>query len=510
MVASLRQAHETAETLETYSPAEEQFNRRRRSIGLVAGPALCLLVLFSPLPIPVTAHRLSAVMLLMIVLWMTEALPLAVTALLGPMLAVLLGVAPAATVFAPFADPIIFLFIGSFILAEAMFVHRLDRRLAFSALASPWIGKSGFRLMAVYAGVTCFISAWMSNTATTAMLFPLGLAVLAEIGRGRKHDAAFSRYAMAMMLVTSFAASIGGMATPVGTPPNLLGKGFLQQAGIQISFAGWMLLGVPIVIVTMAFVFFWLVRPASKGIGLGDDTRRAVHDELTKLGPVGRGERNVMLAFVITAALWIVPGMAQAILGAGSPIVQQLNVMLPESIAALVGAMLLFLLPINWQARRFTITWEEASRIDWGIILLFGGGLAMGKLADSTGLSAALGQWVSAKFPGIGTTGLTLVFTAVAIVLSEAASNTAAANIIVPTAIAVAKAAGVSPLEPALGATLGASMGFMMPISTPPNAIVYSSGYIPIGAMMRNGIALDVAGYVIIVTAVLGFGWVLR
>ena len=134
----------------------------------------------------------------------------------------------------------------------------------------------------------------------------------------------------------------------------------------------------------------------------------------------------------------------------------------------------------------------------------------MGKLADSTGLSTAMGQWVSAKFPGIGTTGLTLVFTAVAIVISEAASNTAAANIIVPTAIAVAKAAGVSPLEPGLGATLGASMGFMMPISTPPNAIVYSSGYIPIGAMMRNGIGLDIAGYVIIVTAVLGFGWVLR
>jgi sodium-dependent dicarboxylate transporter 2/3/5 len=140
--------------------------------------------------------------------------------------------------------------------------------------------------------------------------------------------------------------------------------------------------------------------------------------------------------------------MAQAILGAGSPIVQRLNAMLPESIAALVGAMLLFLLPINWQARRFTITWEEASRIDWGIILLFGGGLAMGKLADSTGLSAALGQWVSAKFPRHRHDRPTLVFTAVAIVLSEAASNTAAANIIVPTAIAVAKAAGVSPLEP--------------------------------------------------------------
>jgi sodium-dependent dicarboxylate transporter 2/3/5 len=176
---------------------------------------------------------------------------------------------------------------------------------------------------------------------------------------------------------------------------------------------------------------------------------------------------------------------------------------LPEAVAAIVGAVLLFVLPIQWSARRFTITWADASRIDWGIVLLFGGGLALGQLADSTGLSRALGTWIAGEFPGAGTTGLTVVFTAVAIVLSEAASNTAAANIVVPMAIAVAHAAGVSPLEPALGATLGASMGFMMPVSTPPNAIVYSSGYIPISAMIRHGLVLDVIGYVLIVVTVL-------
>jgi sodium-dependent dicarboxylate transporter 2/3/5 len=510
LVAVVRRAHQTADALETYSPAEEQFNRRRRTVGLIAGPGLCIVVLFLPLGIPPAAHRLAAVMALMIVLWMTEALPLAVTALAGPMLAVLLGVAPASAVFAPFADPIIFLFIGSFILAEAMFVHRLDRRLAYTALASPWIGRSGFRLIAVYAAVTCVISMWMSNTATTAMLFPLGLAVLAEIGRGRKRDAAFARYALALMLVTSFAASIGGIATPVGTPPNLLGKGFLQQAGVSVSFAGWMLLGVPVMILLMAFVGAWMLWPAARGISLGDSARQAVSDELAKLGRVSIGERNVMIAFALTAALWIIPGFGTAVFGSTTPFVQRMNALLPESIAALVGAVLLFLMPIDWRTRRFTMTWEEASGIDWGIILLFGGGLAMGRLADSTGLSVAIGQFVTSQFPGIGTTGLTLVFTGVAVVMSEAASNTAAANIIVPTAIAVSQAAGVSPLEPALGATLGASLGFMMPISTPPNAIVYSSGYIPIGAMMRHGIALDIAGYFIIVAAVLGFGWVLR
>jgi sodium-dependent dicarboxylate transporter 2/3/5 len=191
---------------------------------------------------------------------------------------------------------------------------------------------------------------WMSNTATTAMMFPLGLAVLAEIGRGRSHDQIFTRFAMAMMLVTSFAASIGGMGTPVGTPPNLIGKGLLQQAGIDLSFAAWMALCIPIVIVIMAFVFAWLVWPASRMIHLTDDARKAVREELDKLGKFNRGERNVVVAFGLTTLLWVIPGVAQAIFGTSVPAVQRLNALLPESIAALIGAVLLFLLPVNWKA----------------------------------------------------------------------------------------------------------------------------------------------------------------
>ena len=182
----------------------------------------------------------------------------------------------------------------------------------------------------------------------------------------------------------------------------------------------------------------------------------------------------------------------------------------PESVAAICGAILLFVLPIAWRARRFTLTWEEAVRIDWGIILLFGGGLAMGELAFSTGLAEAMGRGITSWLPNESELTLTILFTAVGIVMSEAASNTAAANMIVPIAIAVSQAAGIPPLEPALGATLGASMGFMMPISTPPNAIVYSSGHVPITAMMRHGIALDVAGFVVIVTLIQVLGGVLR
>jgi sodium-dependent dicarboxylate transporter 2/3/5 len=505
----MRRVHEAADVVETFSPAEERFNRRRQTFGLVAGPLLFFAILLMPAPgLSPPAHRLAAALVLMIVLWMTEALPLAVTALVGPALAVLLGVGTAATVFAPFADPIIFLFIGSFILAEAMFVHRLDRRLAFSALASKHVGASGLRLAAAYALVTCVLSMWMSNTATTAMMFPLGLAVLSELGRERKNDRAFQQYAMAMMLGTSFAASIGGMGTPVGTPPNLIGVAHLREtAGIDLTFAGWMSIGVPIMLVMMLFVIAWLLVPRAREIRLSPDAVRAVAAELQRLGKVSVGERNVTIAFLFTVFLWVLPGILALWLGQTHPITRRYNALVPESIAAVVGALLLFVMPISWRSRKFTMSWEEASRIDWGIILLFGGGLAMGRLAESTGLSAAMGHWVADKFPGMGSAGLTLVFTALGVVMSETASNTASANIVVPTAIAVARAAGVSPLEPALGATLGASMGFMMPISTPPNAIVYSSGYIPIGTMMRNGIVLDIVGYFIIVGAVLGLSW---
>jgi sodium-dependent dicarboxylate transporter 2/3/5 len=506
---TLRRIHEAADAVETYSPAEEQFNRVRRTVGLVLGPALFIGLLLAPFNIPPAAQRLSAVLALMIVFWITEALPLAVTALLGPTLAVVLGITNARAAFAPFADPIIFLFIGSFILAEAMFVHRLDRRLAFTALASKWVGASGLRLVVVYAAVACFISMWMSNTATTAMLFPLGLAVLAELGRGRTGDRTFQEYAMAMMLVTSFAASIGGMGTPVGTPPNLIGRRFLGEANIDISFASWMLLCVPMVIVLMAVVVMWLLVPRARGIQLGEAARRAVVQERDKLGPISIGERNVLIAFGVTFALWVGPGVVQIFFDQNHPLVRQLSTLIPEAVAAVIGALLLFLLPVNWAARKFTIDWEEASRIDWGIILLFGGGLAMGQLAESTGLSKALGEWVATQFPTVAEAGLTMVFTAVAIVVSEAASNTAAANIVVPTAFAVSTAAGISPLAPGLGATLGASMGFMMPISTPPNAIVYSSGYIPIWSMMRHGIVLDLVGYVVIVASVLGLAHVI-
>jgi solute carrier family 13 (sodium-dependent dicarboxylate transporter), member 2/3/5 len=406
------------------------------------------------------------------------------------------------TAFSSFADPVIFVFLGGFILAEAMFVHGVDRRIAYSVLSIRSVGASAWRILAVYGGITLLLSMWMSNTATTAMMFPIGLSLVTHLAR--RGAAGARQFALATMLMTSFAASIGGLATPVGTPPNLIGIGMLDRiAHVRVTFVQWMALGVPAAALMFAFVVMHLGVAGARGAHLHKDSAHIVQEELSKLGALTRGQRNVLIAFGTTVALWLLPGIVALFGMENRPIAAALRQALPESIAAMIGALMLFVLPTDWRTRRFTLKWEEALQIDWGVILLYGGGLAMGELAFSTGLAGAVGSGIASWLPSHTVTSLTLLFTATATVLSEATSNTATANMIVPVAIAVAQSSGVSPLEPALGATLGASLGFMMPVSTPPNAIVYSSGYVPITAMMRYGIMLDVVGSIVIAAVVL-------
>ncbi len=497
----MRTLQQAYEAVETYSPAEERFNRRRRTVGLFLGPTLALVVLAAPLALPAPAHRLAAIMSLVGVLWVTEALPMPVTAMLGPLLAVLLQVAPARQALASFADPIIFLFIGSFILAEGMFVHGVDRRIAYTALSWRSVGSSAFRILAVYGGVATALSMWISNTATTAMMFPIGLSIVAHLAKIQRQQASQIRsFAVALMLITSFGASIGGMGTPVGTPPNLIGIGFLERIeGVHIGFFRWMALGVPLVAILFGFLLVYFGLTCVRGLTVVQGSRDLVHEELSKLGPLSKGERNVLTAFAVTVLLWVAPGLFTLVGLGDSALARTYATSVPEGVAAMVGALLLFLLPVSWRARRFTLTWNEAVRIDWGIVLLYGGGLALGDLAFSTGLASAAGEGIAAWLPSQNLLVVTTVFTGLAIILSEATSNTASANMIVPVAIAVAKAAGVNPVLPAIGATLGSSMGFMMPISTAPNAIVYSSGHVPIGQMMKYGVVLDVAAFVVIV-----------
>ena len=494
----------TVEAVEQISPAEARFERWRRAAGFVVAPLAFALLLLLPLPgLKPEAQRLAAVMAAVVLLWVTEALPLPVTALLGAAACVVLKVAPAKEVFAPFADPLMFLFIGSFMIARAIFIHRLDRRLAFGVLSIKWVGARPSRILFAFGAVTAFISAWISNTATTAMMFAIGMAILAflfdqEKEGGQKLSRA---YATALMLMTSFAASVGGLATPIGTPPNVIGLGFIRQlTGVEFPFFKWAVIGVPVVVVLFLWLFFYLNWLSPAGVKEIEGSREMLHRERDRLGAWTTAQKSTLIAFVVTVALWVVPGLVALFAGDQSDTYKFVNSSVPEAVAAVVGATLLFLLPGDDGAR--AINWEEAVKIDWGVVLLYGGGFALGVLSFQTGLAEAVGRGLTGLLPVSGGTGLLFASVVVAVVVSEATSNTASANMVVPVVIAIAKAQGADPLEPALGATMGASLGFMLPVSTPCNAIVYGSGYVPLARMIRYGILLDIVGVFVIVALV--------
>ncbi len=497
---------------------EERFEIWRRRTGFVLAPLLALIVWFSDfetLADKPQAHRLAAIMAAVVTLWITEAIPMPLTALLGATACVITQVAPAKAVFAPYADQLMFLFIGSFMLARAIELHGLDRRLALSVLSLRIVGGSPSRVLFAYGAVTAFISAWISNTATTAMMFAIGLSIL-KVLQDEKHQKAGSpkldpHYAIGMMLITSFAASIGGLATPIGTPPNAIGLGFIRQhfakigSTQEISFFEWSLIGVPIVVVLYLFMFAYLNWLCPAGMREFAGGREYLQRQKHELGPWTRGQISTLISFSAMVSLWVIPGfiaMGPAEFGMGdkSRAYNFCKDSFPESVPALLGAGLLFLLP--GRKGRTVLTWPEAMQIDWGVVLLYGGGFAFGVLAQDTGLAKALGEGMITWLPNAGSFGFLVAATLVATLVSEATSNTASANIVVPVVIAMAVAAGVDPLEPALGATFGCSLGFMLPVSTPCNAIVYGSGMVPLSRMIRYGVLLDVAGTIVIVGVV--------
>ena len=478
------------------SAAEERFERGRRTVGLWLGPLAFIVLWLLPLDaLKPEAHRLSAVVSLVVVWWVTEAVPIPATALIGAALTVVCGVTNATTAFAPFASPTIFLFIGSFIIGQAVQEHGLDRRLAFGLLSLRAVRGSVGRIRIAMGSLCLLISGWMSNSATTAMMLPVAMGVLAASGLAGQRHRSFS---IGLLLTVAYGASVGGIMTPVGTPPNLITLGLLDQlAGVRINFLTWMILTTPIAIVLAIAMFLlaaWLFPTPPQQHGAAEYLDRAEHEA----GPWTRGQINCAIAFGVAAALWITPGaLAAAGLG-GTPWVRALTPRLDEAVVAIVAASLLFILPIDWPSRRFTIGWKEASQIDWGTILLFGGGLSLGHLMFVTGLAEHLGRTLVAWSGVSSLWGVTAVAAALGILLTEVTSNTAATNMLVPVVISIAQASGVSPVTPALAACIGASMAFMLPISTPPNAIVYGSRLVPITAMIRFGVLLDIVAFVII------------
>jgi sodium-dependent dicarboxylate transporter 2/3/5 len=471
---------------------------RRTILGLVLAVAGALAVLALPAPsLTPAAHRLGAIWVAVIILWISEALPLPVTALLAPTLAILAGVAGPRDAFAAFGDPVLFLLLGSFLLARAFEVTGLGRRIALRLLTLPGVSGRPLVMLPLY-GLLCFaISMWTSNTATAALMLPIALSVLSALEPpGGTPD---GRYASALLLLCTFGASIGGLGTPVGTPPNLIGLGLLERAlGSRPSFVEWMAVMAPLALVLQAAitgVFLLAVR--------GDPAARprptpGLVQEREGLGPWSPRERGVAIVFGLTIVLWLLPGAWALAAGDRDPGTLRVAALLPESAAALLGAVLLFIVPAG---NRPILTWIEARGIDFGTILLFGGGICLGGLLLSTGLGEAIADALRRATGASDALGVTALVVVLAVFLSESSSNTAAATLIVPIAIALATRIGVDPTIPALAATAASSLGFMLPVSTAPNAMVFGTGRIRLTTMIRYGLLLDLLGIALLIGA---------
>ena len=495
------------------SKAEERFERGRRTIGLFLGPLLFVLVLALPLDLEPEQHRLAAVLVFVITYWVSEAIPIPVSALLGLALVVIVNAAPAPeegdttadVVFGAFASSTIFLFIGGFIIAHAMMVHGLARRFAFRVLALPGVGRSTYRTIIAFGAIAALLSAFISNTAATAMLFPIALGVAATLSgfvADRSDDDVDPdrlRFGTALMLMTAYAASVGGLLTPIGSPPNLIGREFIEEeTDTTISFFEWVVTAAPIVLamfVALCVILIALNRPEVRHL---EGAEEFIAQERGELGPLSRGERNTLIAFGVAVTLWILPGAVGLVLGDDADLYQDLLARLDEGVVAILAASLLFLLPIDWARRKFTLSWNDAVNIDWGTIILFGSGIALGTLLSSTGLAKVMGDSLADALGVSSLLSITIIAVVIAVLISETTSNTASVAIVVPIGIPIAAAAGVDPLIPALAAVFGASYGFMMPVSTPPNAIVYGSGMVPITKMIRSGAVFDVIGAILI------------
>lgn len=468
------------------NPGHEKASTRQR-VGLILGPALFLLVILSTAPggMSDVAWRAAAVGALMATWWITEAVPIPATALLPLVLFPLLGVLTIDSAAAPYANPVIFLFMGGFLLAIAMERVRLHLRLALNIIRIG--GTRPPQLVAGFMVATAFLSMWVSNTATVAMMLPLTAAVLV-LADGDQNVNAEKRgnLAIALLLGVAYASSIGGVGTLIGTPPNALLAGFMAESyGIQIGFVRWMAIGVPLVIVALPITWLLLVRviyPVSMEPIVGG--RAAVHEQLRALGPVTRAERLVGGVVAMTAAAWVF-----------SPLLVRWVPGISDAGIAIAGALLLFLMPVGGGRR--ALDWHAAERLPWGVLVLFGGGLSLARAAEQSGLT----QWIGSALSPIGSWPVVLVIsavTAVIVFLTEMTSNTATAAAFLPVVAALAIAIGADPVLLAVPAAIGASCAFMLPVATPPNAIVYASGRLTIPQMVRAGLWLNLVLIVLI------------
>lgn len=468
------------------------FFASRRRIGLTAGLLAFGILLLLPAPdgMSEAGWRTAAVAALMAVWWVTEAIPIAATALIPLALFPILGAAGIDDTAASYANPLIFLFLGGFLLALAVERWGLHRRIALSVIAR--VGTHPRRLLAGFMLSGGLISMWVSNTATALMLLPIGVSVVEWVtpatssGAPSRDSAATAGFATALMLGIAYATSIGGLGTLIGTPPNALVAAFLSENyAIEVGFLEWMAVGVPIVVVALPIAYLVLVRlhPLDLVPALPPDSLAA---EMHALGRMSPAERRVAAVFVLTAAAWVT-----------RPLLERWVPGITDAGIAVAAAVVLLVLPAGMGRRTSILDWRTALRVPWGVLLLFGGGLALAARIEETGLA----DWLGASMGGLEEwhwLAILAVIVVAVVAFSELASNTASAAAFLPIVGALALELGRSPLLLAVPTGLAASGGFMLPVATPPNAIAYGTGRITIAQMARAGALVDVAFVVLV------------
>ncbi len=491
------------------------------TLGLIAGPVAAAMILWL---VPVAAageaadaatatatatatlspmgRVVLALMVWMAVWWMTEAIPLAATALLPLfVLPVAAGFAggpapPADRIAAAYANPYIFLFGGGFLLALAMERWGLHRRIALLVLAR--IGGGPRTVVAVFMLLAAVFSMWVSNTATAVMMLPIALSIISRASRG--DAAADASFARALLLGIAWGCSIGGVGTLIGTPPNALLASFIAQEygdGAAIGFAQWMMVGIPVVAVMLPLAWLVLTRVVERVPATASGTgREAMRGELAGLGPVTRPEAVVLLVFITAALSWMSRPLWT---GDGSPLAAVTDPMI-----AIAAAVVLFAVPSGHPRHARVLDWDAAMQLPWGILLLFGGGLALAGAITETGVD----RWIGAgahRLGGLPAPVMVLVVVTAIVFLTEFTSNTATTAAALPVLAAVAVAVGIEPLLLLVPAAIAASCAFMMPVATPPNAIVFGSGRIGIAEMVRAGLVMNAVSVVVVTLA----GWLL-
>ena len=462
----------------------------RQRLGFVVGLVLCGGILLLPTPegLGVAAWRTAAVGSLMAVWWITEALPISATALVPLVLFPLLGIADIDGAAAPYANPLIFLFMGGFLLAQAMQAWRLHRRVALGIVQ--WVGTRPGSIIIGFILASALLSMWVSNTATALMMLPIGLSIIDLAhdrlkGRGEELPPHFG---LVLILSIAYACNIGGMGTLIGTPPNALLAGFFSESyGVDVGFAQWMIVGLPLVVVAVPLLYvvlLWVYPIELEELPGGG---QIIREEREKLGGLGAAEFRVACVFGLTALLWmtrpllsgIVPGLSDAGIAIGAGLV-------------------LFLMPAGTKDRSL-LTWEDAEELPWGVLILFGGGLSLASAISDTGLAKWIGQGVGG-LSGYPVIVVVLCTVMLIVLLTEITSNTATTAAFLPILGAVAVGFGENPFLLTIPAALGASCAFMLPVATPPNAIVYGSGLLSIPQMSRVGIWLNLL-FIVVITA---------